>query len=154
MPLAFIDASALVKLFVAESGSTQMRILAAADSPHLVALLELTRVEVHSALRRRERLGQIAEGTTRAAQEALDLYIASSVVTQAVTRTVLDRACALIDRYALRAYDAIQLAGALELALVRPAGAVAFVAADRELLAAARIEGLRPLDPSAPEGNP
>jgi len=67
---------------------------------------------------------------------------------QPITETVLERACELIDRQGLRAYDAIQLAACLTLA-VSPANTLAtFVCADHQLLDAARDEGLTVLNPS------
>ena len=66
---------------------------------------------------------------------------------QVINDTVIDIALEMIDRYALRAYDAVQLAGCLVLSgLVREA--LTFVCADHRLLDAARSEQLRVLDPT------
>ena len=72
----------------------------------------------------------------------------SRFLRQAVNDTVIDTALEMIDRYALRAYDAVQLAGCL---VIRGAAAEAFtfVCSDHRLLEAARSEQLRVLDPAA-----
>jgi predicted nucleic acid-binding protein len=53
----------------------------------------------------------------------------------------------MIDRYALRAYDAVQLAGCLMLCGTA-VEAFTFVCSDHRLLEAARSEQLRVLDPA------
>ena len=69
----------------------------------------------------------------------------------AITRPLLDRAVDLTQRHRLRGYDAVQLATALaaESSLVA-AGlpGLTFVAADADLVAAARAEGLGADDPN------
>jgi predicted nucleic acid-binding protein len=64
---------------------------------------------------------------------------------------VVERACQLLERYALRAYDAIQLASALiaNQALVAAGlGMATFLSADQRLLQAAAAEGLNTDDPN------
>ena len=63
---------------------------------------------------------------------------------------MLDLALALIDGYALRGYDAMQLAGYLSLWSVSGSEKPTFVCSDRALLAAATSEGFPVLDPSLP----
>ena len=71
-------------------------------------------------------------------------------IQQASTEAVLDTASGLIDRYPLRAYDAIQLAGCLALKAVSGKEEPVFVCSDHPLLEAAESERLRSLDPSTP----
>jgi predicted nucleic acid-binding protein len=52
----------------------------------------------------------------------------------------------MIDRYPLRAYDAVQLAGCLVLSAIED---LTFVCSDLQLLEAARSEQLSVLDPTA-----
>jgi hypothetical protein len=54
----------------------------------------------------------------------------------------------MVDRYALRAYDAMQLAGCLVLCSMT-AETFTFVCSDHRLLEAAQSEQLRVLDPAA-----
>jgi predicted nucleic acid-binding protein len=64
-----------------------------------------------------------------------------------VNDPVIDAAKEMIDRYALRAYDAVQLAGCLVLCAIA-AEAFTFVCSDHRLLDAARLEQLKVLDPA------
>jgi hypothetical protein len=66
---------------------------------------------------------------------------------QAVNDAVIDAALEMIDRYALRAYDAVQLAGCLVICGT-VAEALTFVCSDHRLLEAARSEQLKVLDPT------
>ena len=61
----------------------------------------------------------------------------------------LDLACALVHRYALRAYDAVQLAACLFLLRLSARDDLTFISADRRLLNAARAEGLTVLNPES-----
>jgi predicted nucleic acid-binding protein len=149
MALVFLDTSALVKLFIDEVGSKTVIDLARADSGHSVALLELTRVELHAAIHRRERLGDVQPGTAASSRVVLDRYLRTRYEELEITSAVLDRAYGLIERHALRAYDAMQLAGALEGTFRRPNEESLFVTADKALAGAAVEEGLRTLDPVA-----
>jgi len=60
---------------------------------------------------------------------------------------VLDTASALVDRYALRAFDAVQLAGYMVLKSTGGADVPVFVCSDQELLIEAKQEGAPALDP-------
>jgi predicted nucleic acid-binding protein len=62
---------------------------------------------------------------------------------------VLDVASALVDRHALRAYDAIQLAGYVALRGSTGTDVPVFVCSDHALLEAARLEGIPILDPAS-----
>jgi predicted nucleic acid-binding protein len=152
MALVYLDTSALVKLFVQESGSPVVLDLARVGSGHTIALLELSRVELHSAIHRRERAGDVSPGTARRARDVLDRHLRSRFVVQRLTEPLLDRACNLVERYALRAYDSLQLAGAIECATGQETEDNFFVSADRSLGAAAASEGLKAIDPSESEG--
>jgi predicted nucleic acid-binding protein len=147
MALVILDTSALVKLFIDELGSKTVIDLARADSGHTVALLELTRVELHAAIHRRERAGDVQPGTAANSRVVLDRYLRTRYEELEIDSAVLDRACGLIERHALRAYDAMQLAGALEGSARRPREESLFVTADKTLASAAAAEGLRTLDP-------
>ena len=60
MALYYLDTSALVKLYVRESGTLQMLDLIADPEAHRFAILSLARAELYSAIRRRERAGEIS----------------------------------------------------------------------------------------------
>jgi hypothetical protein len=68
-------------------------------------------------------------------------------IRQMINEAVIDTALEMIDRYALRAYDSVQLAGCLVLSAI--AGEpYTFVCSDHPLLEAARSEQLTVLDPA------
>jgi hypothetical protein len=66
-------------------------------------------------------------------------------------QSVIARAVLLAEQHALRGYDALQLASAVELYAAFVAGGLApvtLISSDVELNAAARLEGLNVIDPS------
>ena len=148
MALYFLDTSALVKLYVQEPGTDQLLHLISDQPENRFAVLAISVVEVRSAIRRRQRAGDIEASLANAVLESLQRHMESRFLRQAVNDTVIDTALEMIDRYALRAYDAVQLAGCL---VIRGAAAEAFtfVCSDHRLLEAARSEQLRVLDPAA-----
>ena len=148
MKLVFLDTSALVKLFVQERGSDWMIESVRSNKAAAIALLDLTRIELHSALQRRERMRSVPAGTMRRAREVLEQYLRSRFSVQAVTEAVLQRGFGLVESHSLRAYDALQLAGAIEAAASRGNPDALFVTADLDLAAAAKAEGLQSLDPA------
>ena len=80
--------------------------------------------------------------------ERFNLHLATLYIKQGVSDAVLDLATTVIDRYPLRVYDALQLAGCLAVKPAAPSNPV-FVCAGPQLLDAAKTEGLVCLDPTA-----
>ncbi len=147
MALYYLETSALVKLYVREPGTDRVLALAARSSENRLAVLALTQVEVRSAIRRRERNGEIPAVVASQLLESLKRHLEGRFVTQAITDFVLDIASELVDRYALRAFDAIQLAGFMAMRNSAGTEMPVFVCSDQILLAAARQEGTPVLDP-------
>jgi hypothetical protein len=143
----YLDTSALVKLYVREPGTEQMLRLADPAGGHTLALLGLTRVEFRSAVRQRERAGDLAHDIADRLIDSLEEHLANFFVVQPLTDLVIQEAAALLDRHALRAYDAVQLAGCLMLR-ARLGRHATFVCSDRQLAKAAEDEGMKVLDPS------
>jgi hypothetical protein len=140
----FADSSALVTRYAAEERQ------AALGRPEEIIVSVLARVEVPSAIWRKQRMGELTAedaallvaafeadyfGTAGGAAEA------GGFLGVAVRSAILARATRLVAAYPLRAYDAIQLASALAVAEVVPELA-GFAAFDRQLRAAAAAEGL------------
>lgn len=150
MPLYNLETSALVKFYVMEPGSDRLIRLATNFSENRFAVLALSSVEARSAIRRRERAGDIDSKTSTLILSRLQQHMESRFIRQPLNESVLDGAMEMIDRYALRAYDAIQLAGCLTLAATVGAESPVFVCADQQLLRSARSEKLEILDPCAP----
>lgn len=135
----FLDASALAKRYIREPGSERIEQLFRGRAA--IAVSRLTLVEVASALLRRARKGDVDTELVR--QHVDDLRDDFTSVAVIESRgAVLQQALQVVEKHALRAYDAVQLASAMRLAGGR-ARAINFVAADGELCDAAEEEKLR-----------
>ena len=137
-----------MKLYVRETGTERLLRLVTAPDHHQFAILAIAQVEFRSAVRRRERMGDLDGRVVAEVLERFDLHLGTMSVRQGVSDAVLDLACVVVDRYPLRGYDALQLAGCLILQSAAPSTPV-FVCADKQLLQAAEAEGLIWLDPTA-----
>ncbi len=151
MALLYLDTSALVKLYVQEPGTEPMLALAHPDANHRLAILSLARLEFRAAVRRRVKLGDIEATVADMLIHSFSEHLATIFQVQPVNDAVLEEAAGVIDRYSIRAYDAVQLGGCLALrSTVGEEVDVQFVCADDQLLAAARAEGLPAINPCAP----
>lgn len=151
MPSYYFDASALVKRYVDEAGSIWVRDLLTTLSDDLVAMADVTRVEVASALARRAREGVITIAERDALIDTFLTHADDEYSVMAAGRAVIGRAIALVQRHPLRAYDAVQLATAVTLRDSLDAFGLPpliFVSGDTNLLSAAQAEGLRSEDPN------
>lgn len=147
MALYYLDTSALVKLYVREPGTDRLLSLVGNSSETRLAILALAQVELRSAVRRRQRNGEISAPLAAQLLQAFRQHVEGRFVIQAVTDFVLDLASMLIDRHALRAFDAVQLAGYMAMRTSTGAEAPTFVCSDQELLSAAAQDGFPILDP-------
>ena len=135
--MRFWDTSALLPLFVAEAYSARVRGWLRRDP--VVVVWALSRVELLSALARREREEpSAARGLLRARQRALAAWEEwSEVVALEPVRRQAER---LVAVHPLRAADALQLGAALLVTDLDPAG-LEFVTFDERLALAALKEG-------------
>lgn len=150
MSTCFLDSSALLKRHVVEPGSRWVRRLTAPTAGHTFFVAAIVRVEVVSALARRRREGRISLHGARNVRLLAERQIERCFIVE-LTKPVLQRACDLLERYPLRAYDAVQLASALAGNDRLRAGGLAqltFVSADQRLLTTAIAEGLAVEDPN------
>lgn len=147
MALYYLETSALVKLYVREPGSERLLEMAAGSEAHRFAILALAQAEFHSAVRRRQRAGDLESQVASDLLERFDLQLRTRFLRQIVSDPVLDLACELIERHPLRAYDSLQLAGCMILRAAAPEPPV-FVCVDQRLLQAAEVEGVMWLDPT------
>lgn len=139
----YLDTSALIKRFVAEAGSGVMQRLLAGREP--AATAKIAYAEVYAGLTRRYREGDLSTRTyvqaCRQFERDWQAYVRVDLHDE-----ILISARTLIRRHPLRSFDAIHLASAL--VLKDSLGEeVMFVAADEQLLKAARAERLRALNP-------
>jgi len=108
--IAYLDASALVKLYIAERGSRETIALTAESE--MVATSIVSRAEVAAALAKAVRVALVTEHVARRAQRAFDRDW-QDLLRVPVTEALVDRARTLAWSHALRGYDAVQLASAL-----------------------------------------
>jgi len=134
--ILFLDTSALIKLFIEETGTADVQ--HALEAAAAVAVAEITYVEAHSALARMRAGERLSGPGYRAKRSELDEFW-SGVVVADISTEVIRRAAELAARHVLRAYDAVQLAAAL---VVREADETGFGCWDDELRRAARAEHL------------
>lgn len=138
--IAYLDTSAVVKLYVEEAGSMTVRRIVQGAAQ--VGTSRVTYAETRAAFARRFREHGFAapayKELVRSFEQEWETYVRLDV-----TEPLIKWAGALAERHALRAYDAIQLASALVLKReLRPAPPITFVAADVRLLKAAERERL------------
>jgi len=147
MTTLFFDSSALTKRYLTETGSAWVAALADPATGNTVIVAEITRVEVAAALAARHRAG----GITQAERDLLVALLLHHFDTEyrivAIAPALTGNAVALTQAHRLRGYDAVQLAAALAAAAALPG--LAFIAADDDLLAAARAEDLTAENPNA-----
>ena len=139
----YLDASALVKRYLPEHGSTALRTLFRKSAR--VAMARIGHAEVASAFTRAARAGAISDDTRDKLVSRLEAELAGFTIVE--LRSSLARsAIEILERHPLRANDALHLAAAL--ALRSQGTALSFWCADDHLLAAADDEGLRAIRPA------
>jgi uncharacterized protein len=137
----FLDASALVKRYVREPGTDVL--LALFRRKRSFAAARITEVEVPAALARRTREGDLEKRAARRQSLRIRTDLAGMHVVE-LRREVARRASELLWEHPLRAYDAVQLASALQLATATGL-ALTFVCADAALCGVAEAKGVRML---------
>jgi len=147
----FLDSSALVKRYVAETGSDWIHTVTHLTAGNSLVIARITWVEALGALARRQREGDLSPEDIQKAIQLFryDLDTQYRVVELDIPLT--ETAGALITRHPLRAYDAVQLASALRVQaeLTRTkAPPLRFLVADDRLAAIAKAEGLRTENPN------
>jgi uncharacterized protein len=136
----FFDSSALVKRYVLEAGSAWATAIADPTSGHDLYLARITAVEVISAITRRTRGGGLTAADAATALGRFRHDFGNQYQVVEVSEVLLGSAATLAERHALRAYDAVQLAAAVELQSIRVAMGsppLVLVSSDLELNAAA-----------------
>jgi predicted nucleic acid-binding protein len=134
----FLDTSALVQRYLPEPGSVAVRALF--RRRRAIGVARIASAELAAAIARQCREGLIADAARDAIFQRLPADFAEMTVVE-IRAPVLSRVPALVVRWPLRGYDAVQLAAALSL---HASGlATTFWSGDSRLLEAARGEGLR-----------
>jgi len=146
----FLDSSGLVKRYIVEAGSGWVQSLCAPGNA--IYISRITGAEVIAAIFRRLRVGDLRPEDAQAVARRFKDDFGRTYRVIEVTAKVVEQAMKLAEARALRGYDAVQLATALELHRLRREinlPAVTFVSADRDLNEAAEAEGLLADDPAA-----
>jgi predicted nucleic acid-binding protein len=141
------DASALVKHYFIEVGSTSVDALLAAEVPQVTTLIGVA--ETAANLRRKRNEGGLSERAFRAVRTALEAEVFSSGRLLALSVEDSDwlGGIRLADRHNLNSSDGAILSRLLRHAPPAGAGTRVLLAADRRLLRAAAAEGLSTANP-------
>lgn len=132
-----------------ESGTAVLRGLLAREKT--VATATITYAELYAGLTRKRREGHLSEESyALACRYVEEEWPAYSVLE--LQREILEEARVLIQRHALRAFDAIHLASALSLKSGLDEE-ITFVASDERLLRTASAEGLQILNVEKASGS-
>lgn len=138
--IVYLDASALVKRYVAEAGSAEVEALIA--GAQAIGTAVVSRAEVAAALAKAARVGLIKRD---AAMKALEAFNADweHLIRLQLGEPLAARAATLAWEHGLRGYDAVHLATALGWRETL-GEAVTVATYDRELWRGAQASGLSP----------
>lgn len=145
METVYFDTSALLKRYVAETGSIWVNALITSSNPPVVFTSQLTVVESVCGFSRRLREGSVSTGDYNRLLTAFNYDTVSRYVIADVMPVTVETACRMAGRNPLRAYDAVHLATAwlLNRELLRHGRhPITFVCADERLISISRSEGL------------
>lgn len=141
----FLDSSALVKRYVAETGTSWIQSITAPATRNPLLIARIIWVEVLSALMRRQREGSLSPSHVARAIQAFRYDLDTQYQVVELDRALAESAGQLVRQHILRASDAVQLASVLQ---VLPAFgraksiSLTFLTADDRLIAVAEAEGL------------
>jgi predicted nucleic acid-binding protein len=146
----YVDSSAIVKRYVNETGTAWVR-NTCTNPDNVLTLAQIGLVEVAAGLAGKHRQGLLPTALYDGLlldlrRDARDQYLLVDV-----DQAIVDQAIQLTRRRILRGYDAVHLACALflnETLTRRGLPALTLLSADKELLTAAREEGLSTDDPN------
>jgi len=143
----FLDTSTVLKRYVQETGTAWVQALAAPTVRHSLFVVRITLAETVAAITRRERGGSITPQDAATAVADFQLDFARQYRVVEVSAGLVAQAATLARRHALRGYDAVQLAAALEIHATDPS--LTLLSADAELNTAATAEGHPVEDPNS-----
>jgi uncharacterized protein len=141
----FFDSSALVKRFAKESGTSWVISLLKPANANRIYIARITYVEVISAIIRRVKGNSLSKADGAKAVTRFRRAFEQNLLKVEISSGLINTAARLAENYSLRAYDAVQLAAALEIHAERRrvnAQPIILVSADNDLNATASSEGL------------
>ena len=145
MSLLFFDASALVKRYVTETGSPWVAALVDPSAGYTVVIAAITRVETAAALASKYRSGVLTLAERDSLVDLLLQHCDTDYQIIPVDAMIFSNAVTLTQLYRLRGYDAVQLATALaanRAFIASGLNPLTLIAADNDVLMAARAEGI------------
>lgn len=145
MAAFFCDSSAIVKRYVAETGSAWLSAITNPASGNRVYIARITFVEVISAITRREKGGHLSTLDADNARLTFEQDYLNEFHKVEISENLINEASNLAKKCALRGYDAVQLAAILETEKERIAlglSPLILLSADTDLNTAAMAEGL------------
>lgn len=145
MAAYFFDSSALVKRYAREVGTSWVFSLVRRSAGNHLYIARITGVELVSALTRRERAHRLSSSAVAKAIARFEREFQNRYTTIDMTARLVAAAMKLARSHALRGYDAVQLASAIEVHQARVAAGASpltIISADDPLNAAAVAEGL------------
>jgi predicted nucleic acid-binding protein len=149
----YLDASALAKRYVPETGSAQVDAILDTIPPHRILVLNVGAGEVVSIFVRKRNAGRLSVADFRQAMASFDAEIigAADVTKVSVTNRLALTSFPLIVAHSINSSDAVMLKSALALArrLRRAGSDLVVVASDQRLLRAAQVEGLSTFNPES-----
>ncbi len=156
MAAYYFDTSAIVKRYLLETGSTWVRTITDTTNQrgkpiHSITIVSIGIVETVAAFARRHRMGQLDAAARQAMISLLVVHSKQQYRVVPLRDREVDLAIDLVQRHPLRGYDAVHLATALVLRdqlVAARLPAPIFVAADANLCAVARAEGLPAENPN------
>lgn len=141
--MIYLDSSALVKKYVVEKGTREIREFFASEE--LLWTSKISQAEVWSAFARRRRGGNLTAAQYRAITRSFERDWRRFAIVE-LSDDVMGMIRRIVERHPLRAFDAIQLASALW-AKQNVGEPVVFVGADDQLLKAAAAMALAVVNP-------
>ena len=150
MATYFFDSSAIVRRYLTETGTAWVSSITDLAAGNTVYLARIAFVEVISAIARKAQGGGLSShDATKAIADFRDDFSNEYSVIE-LTPTLIESAADLAETHRLRAYDAVQLAVALQLSAetALAGSASGLISADGTLNTAAIAEGLAVDDPN------
>jgi uncharacterized protein len=151
MPAYFFDSSAMVKRFAQERGSAFVLSLLRPSTKSRLYAARITEVEVCAALARRQKGNTISTHQATEGLRRLKQDFPRRFTQVAMSENVMIEAARLAETYALRGYDAVQLAAARTANNERVSNGLSpliIVSADTELNDAAQAGGFTVENPN------
>ncbi len=136
--ILYCDTSALVKLYILEDGSAELK--ARAQEAEAVAVCRIAWAEAYAALSRRAREVPEDAALIEQAKAALALDWPHFLILE-ITQALVERAGDYADTFALRGYDSVQLAAAFETGRISQVP-IFFACFDTRLNKAAKLLGM------------